>query len=101
MLGSNSSKGSHPKFANQELPQSELNSWQTSNRWNARTALVCISSAVHIRFSGINIREDHGPKDNQARLLGLPKDLVIKTSPRTATDIGQAIHSVPALSLLH
>lgn len=60
------SKESHFKFATQELPALELNSWQNGNRCYVRTALVGIVSAVHIQFSGDNTGEGHQPKYNQA-----------------------------------
>ena len=64
-LGSNQSKESQPKFATQELPKSELNSGQTSNRCYVEAALVYIVSALHIPFSGVVTGEGYGPKDSR------------------------------------
>lgn len=43
-----------------------------------RAALVCIISAVHIQFSGVNTGEGDEPSTTRLSLPGLPKDPVIK-----------------------
>ena len=77
-LGSNLNKESQPKKKTKKTKKQKKNlnlnlqlrnclnqNWrQTSSRCYMEAALVCILSAVHILFSGVDTGEGYGPKDN-------------------------------------